>query len=158
TATRNRIFVCRPGAEAEETPCAEQIVATLARPAYRRPVSEGDVAAAMAFYQREREAGGSFDHGIHPALTPMPVSPFFLFRAEKENPEVPPGGTHPIDDFELASRLSFFLWSSIPDEELLSLAEQGKLRQPEVLEAQVRRMVADARANALVENFTGQWL
>jgi len=158
TPTRARIFVCRPQTEADEAPCAEQIISTLARRAFRRPVTEEDVAAVMAFYEQEREEGGSFDQGIHAALTRILVSPFFLFRAEKENPDVPPGGTHPIDDFELASRLSFFLWSSIPDEELLALAEQGRLRDPEVLEAQVRRMVADARADALVANFTGQWL
>ena len=158
TPTRARVFVCRPESEAEETPCAEEIIATLARRAYRRPATEDDVATVMAFYQQERDAGGSFDQGVHAALTRILVSPFFLFRAEKENPDVPPGGTHPIDDFELASRLSFFLWSSIPDEELLSLAEQGRLREPEVLEVQVRRMVADSRADALVENFTGQWL
>jgi len=158
TPTRDRLFVCRPGSEAEEVPCARQIIEKLARRAYRRPVTDDDIDVALAFYQSEREAGGSFDQGIHAALTRVLVSPFFLFRAEKENPDVPPGGTHPIDQFELASRLSFFLWSSIPDEELLSLAEQGKLRDPDVLEAQVRRMVADKRADSLVANFTGQWL
>jgi hypothetical protein len=158
TPTRDRIFVCRPNSVEEELPCAEQVLETLARRAYRRPVTEDDITTAMWFYDQERQAGGSFDQGIHAALTRVLVSPFFLFRAEKEHPDVPPGGTHPIDEFELASRLSFFLWSSIPDEELLSLAEQGQLRQPEVLEAQVRRMVADSRADALVENFTGQWL
>src|SRR5690606_30072547 len=153
TPTRDRIFVCRPESEADETPCAERIVSTLARRAYRRPVTEDDVAAVMTFYEQEREAGGTFDQGVHAALTRILVSPFFLFRAEKENPDVPSGGTHPIDDFELASRLSFFLWSSIPDEELLSLAEQGRLREPEVLEAQVRRMVADSGADAVGEHF-----
>jgi hypothetical protein len=158
TPTRDRIFVCRPESAAEEQSCAEQIVATLTRRAFRRPVTEEDVATAMAFYDDERQSGGDFDSGIHAALTRVLVSPFFLFRAEKESPDVPPGSTHPIDDFELASRLSFFLWSSIPDEELLALAEKGRLREANVLETQVRRMVADPRSQALVENFTGQWL
>ena len=158
TPSRRHIFTCRPESAAEETPCAEEILSHLARLAFRRAVTEEDIAAAMGFYQDERQAGGDFDSGVHAALTRILVSPFFLFRAEKENPDVPPGGTHPIDDFELASRLSFFLWSSIPDEELLSLAEQGRLRDADVLEQQVRRMIADKRARAMVDNFTGQWL
>ncbi|MBN1238643.1 MAG: DUF1592 domain-containing protein, partial [Gammaproteobacteria bacterium] len=158
TPSRNLIFTCRPESEAEEAPCAEQILSKLARRAFRRPVTEEDISAAMAFYEQERQSGGDFDSGIHAAVTRILVSPFFLFRVEKENPDVPPGGTHPIDDFELASRLSFFLWSSIPDEELLGLAEQGRLRDAEVLEQQVLRMIADERSQAFVENFTGQWL
>jgi hypothetical protein len=158
TPSREHIFVCRPESAAAEAPCAEQIVATLARRAFRRPVTDDDIDAVMAFYHFERETGGSFDDGIHAALTRILTSPFFLFRAEKENPHVPPGSTHPIDDFELASRLSFFLWSSIPDDELLERAEAGQLRDPKVLETQVRRMVADRRADALIQNFTGQWL
>jgi hypothetical protein len=112
----------------------------------------------LAFYEAERSAGGTFERGIHAALSRILVSPQFLFRVERESPDVPAGSTHPISEHELASRLSFFLWSSIPDEELLDLADQGRLREPDVLEAQVRRMTADRRADALVENFTGQWL
>ena len=156
--TRDRIFVCRPESAAEETACAEEIVSTLARRAFRRPITAEDIASPLAFYDDERALGGSFDAGIHAAVSRILVSPWFLFRAESESPDVPPGSTHPISDVELASRLSFFIWSSIPDDELLDLAEQGRLRDPSVLEAQVRRMIADSRAEALVENFTGQWL
>jgi hypothetical protein len=158
TPTRAAIFTCRPESAAEELPCAEEIVARLARAAYRRPVDADDVAPAMQYYASERENGGSFDQGIHAAVARMLVSPFFLFRVESEASDVPAGSSHRVTEHELASRLSFFLWSSIPDEELLTLADAGRLREPDVLEAQVRRMVADRRADALVENFTGQWL
>jgi hypothetical protein len=158
TPSRERIFVCRPATVAEEPACAEQIVSTLARRAFRRPVDANDIAAPMAFYSDERNDGGDFESGIHAAVARVLVSPWFLFRAERDSADVRVGAAHRISDLELASRLSFFLWSSIPDDELLDLAEQGRLREPDVLEAQVRRMVADARADALVENFTGQWL
>lgn len=158
TPTRDRVFTCRPASAAEEPACAEEILSRLARRAFRRPVDTDDLSAALDFYERERAAGGNFDSGIHAALSRILVSPWFLFRVESESPDVPAGSVHPISDHELASRLSFFLWSSIPDEELLDLADQGRLREPEVLEGQVRRMVADARASELIENFTGQWL
>jgi len=158
TPTRDRIFVCEPASQADEAACAEEIVATLARRAFRRPVTAEDIASPLAFYEDERSLGGDFDAGIHAAVSRILVSPWFLFRSETESPDVPPGSAHPISDVELASRLSFFLWSSIPDDELLEAAEQGLLSDPVALEAQVRRMIADSRSDALVDNFTGQWL
>ena len=158
TPTRQRIFSCYPDSEAEAPACAEEILAKLARRAYRRPVAGDDLVEVMAFYESERSAGGDFEDGVRVALSRMLVSPQFLFRVEAESPDVPAGGSHRISDVELASRLSFFLWSSIPDEEMLGLAESGRLREPAVLEAQVRRMLADERSDALVANFVGQWL
>jgi hypothetical protein len=158
TQSRDRIFVCRPAAATEEAACAEQIVATLAKRAFRRPVSAEDIAPALAFYDDARANGGDFDSGIHAAVSRVLVSPRFLFRVEQDSPDVPAGSDHRISDFELASRLSFFLWSSVPDDELLDLAEKGQLREADVLDAQVRRMLADQRSDALVENFVGQWL
>ncbi|HUF72340.1 MAG TPA: DUF1592 domain-containing protein [Gammaproteobacteria bacterium] len=158
TPTRQRIFSCYPESEAEAPACAEEILAKLAHRAYRRPVAGDGLVEVMAFYESERSAGGDFEDGIRVALSRMLVSPQFLFRVEAESPDVPAGGSHRISDVELASRLSFFLWSSIPDEELLGLAESGRLREPAVLEAQVRRMLADERSDALVANFVGQWL
>lgn len=158
TPIRDRIFSCYPEADAEARDCAEEVMLSLASGAFRRPVTAADIVDVMAFYDNERDAGGDFDSGIRVALSRLLVSPQFLFRTEAESPDVPPGGIAPVSDFELASRLSFFLWSSIPDEELRSLAEAGTLREPSVLESQVRRMLADERAGALVANFTGQWL
>ncbi|HEX7079439.1 MAG TPA: DUF1592 domain-containing protein [Gammaproteobacteria bacterium] len=158
TPSRARIFVCYPESATEERSCAEEIFGTLARRAFRRPVGEADIAAPLEFYEGARADGGDFEDGIRAGLARILVSPSFLFRTERSPEDLAPGSVHPISDIELASRLSFFLWSSIPDEELLALAEQGRLREPDVLEAQVRRMVADERADALVENFTGQWL
>jgi hypothetical protein len=158
TPTRERLFVCRPASAAEEAPCAEQVLSALARRAFRRPVDAADIEASLAFYNDARADGGDFDAGIRAAVSRMLVSPWFLFRVEGDSPDVPAGSNHAISDVELASRLSFFLWSSIPDDELLQLAENGKLREASVLEAQVRRMVADPRADAMVENFVGQWL
>ncbi|HEY8521142.1 MAG TPA: DUF1592 domain-containing protein [Gammaproteobacteria bacterium] len=158
TPSRAKLFVCRPASEAEEPACAREILSQLGRRAFRRPVTEDDIAELMAFYEQARAEGGDFDAGIRAAVARTLVSPFFLFRVETDSPDVPPGSDYPISDIELASRLSFFLWSSIPDEELLKLAEQGRLREPSVLEAQVDRMLADPRSNALVENFVGQWL
>jgi hypothetical protein len=158
TPTRERIFVCRPGSAAEEPACAEQILTSLARRAFRRSVNTDDIQASLAFYNDARAEGGNFDDGIRAAVSRMLVSPWFLFRVEADSPDVPPGSNHAISDFELASRLSFFLWSTIPDDELLTLAENGELRQASTLEAQVRRMIDDPRANAMVENFVGQWL
>jgi hypothetical protein len=158
TPMRERIFVCRPESAADESACAEQILSALARRAFRRPVERADIEASLAFYGDARTAGGDFDDGIRAAVSRMLVSPWFLFRVEADSPDVPAGSNHPISDFELASRLSFFLWSTIPDDELLSLAESSELREARTLEAQVRRMIADPRSDALVENFVGQWL
>jgi len=157
TASRRRIFVCRPATAAEEEPCARRILTTLERRAYRRPVNAADVQSLMPFYIAGRSEGG-FDLGIERALQRLLVSPQFLFRIERDPATAVPGTSHPISDIELASRLSFFLWSSIPDDELLDLATSGKLRQPGVLEKQVRRMMADARSASLVSNFAEQWL
>jgi hypothetical protein len=158
TPSRERIFVCRPTTQAQEPGCAAEILSKLARRAFRRPVTGEDIAASLAFYDDARANGGDFDTGIRAAVARMLVSPFFLFRVEADSPDVPPGSNHRISDLELASRLSFFLWSSIPDEELLETAEQGRLRDARVLEGQIERMLADSRSDALVENFVGQWL
>ena len=159
TASRRRIFVCRPdgtGAEAEAA-CAREILGGLARRAYRRPVTDADVETLLAFYDAGRSEGG-FERGIQEALTRLLVSPQFLFRVERDPADVAAGGVYRISDLELASRLSFFLWSTIPDDDLLAAAEAGALREPGVLGAQVRRMLADPRASALARNFGGQWL
>jgi hypothetical protein len=158
TPSRQQIFTCRPATEAEEPACAEQILSTLARRAFRRPVGAEDIDASLAFYNEARTEGGDFDDGIRAAVARMLVSPLFLFRVEADDPDVPAGSDHKISDFELASRLSFFLWSSIPDDRLLDLAEKSQLHEADVLEGEVRRMLADARSDALVENFVGQWL
>ncbi|MDQ6677297.1 MAG: DUF1592 domain-containing protein, partial [Acidobacteriota bacterium] len=157
TLSRERIFVCTPGLAAEEGPCARKIIANLGRRAYRRPVTNTDLKPLMAFYESGRREG-SFDSGIGMALRAILVSPNFLFRVEHDPTQAGPGTVHRISDIELASRLSFFLWSSIPDEELLKAAELGKLKDPAVLDTQVSRMLADPRSNAFVANFAGQWL
>jgi hypothetical protein len=156
--SRRRIFVCQPGTTSDETSCAGTIVSTLARRAYRRAVTSEDVETLLGFYRRARTTG-DFDSGIRAALERLLVSPDFLFRIEADPDKVAPGTAYRLSDVELASRVSFFLWSSIPDDELLDLAIGGKLRDTRVLEQQVRRMLADPRARtALVENFFGQWL
>jgi len=158
TPSRQRIFVCHPAAAKEEEPCARQILTSLARRAYRHSVTKAEVSPLMAFYQIGRREG-SFEKGIEMALRAMLVAPDFLFRIERDpTAGSAPGTVHRISDFELASRLSFFLWSSIPDDELLNLAEQGKLKDPAVLSAQVNRMLDDRRSKAFVSNFAGQWL
>ena len=159
TPSRDRIFVCRPasGAAADEAACAREIFSTLARRAYRRPVTEGDLAVLLDFYAQGRADGG-FEAGIELGLRRLLASPEFLFRVERDPAGAAPGSPYRVPDIELASRLSFFLWSSIPDDELLDLAAAGTLHQPDVIEAQTRRMLADPRAEALVENFAGQWL
>ena len=134
------------------------MLSNLAKRAYRRPVTAADLEAPMSFYSDARERGGSFDAGIRAGLARILASPNFTYRIERDAPGVKPGGAHPVSDVELASRLSFFLWSSIPDARLLDLAIAGQLRQPGVLAAEVRRMIADKRADALVSNFVGQWL
>jgi hypothetical protein len=156
--TRERIFICRPAAAAEETACANRIFTNLTRRAYRRPVNAADVEAPMTFYRDARKEGGDFDAGVRAGLARVLASPSFLYRVEEDPAGLRAGAAHPVSDIELASRLSFFLWSSIPDQQLMNLATAGRLREPGVLAAQVRRMVADKRADALVSNFTGQWL
>jgi hypothetical protein len=157
TPSRDKIFACRPTQAAEEQACAERIVSTLARRAYRRPTTADDLAQLMKLYSRGATEGG-FEAGIRLALQKILVSPEFLFLVEVDAPEAEPGSVHRVSDLELASRLSFFLWSSIPDEELLELAERGELANEAVLQAQVARMLADPRSASLVSNFAGQWL
>ena len=156
--SRERIFVCQPSSASDEDACAGKIVTTLARRAYRRPVTAADVEPPMTFYRQARDSGGSFDAGIRAGLARILASPSFLYRIERDPAGVRAGAAHAVSDVELASRLSFFLWSSIPDETLMDLAVAGRLRAPGVLAAQVRRMIANERADALVSNFTGQWL
>ncbi len=158
TPSRRAIFTCHPDTAAEETACAERIVADLARRAYRRPVTTADTAPLLAAYLAGREEGGGFEDGVRWAIEALLVSPKFLFRVEEPPAGAAPGAPYRVGDLDLASRLSFFLWSSIPDDELVDLAARGRLREPGVLEGQVRRMLDDPRAQALVENFAGQWL
>jgi hypothetical protein len=153
TPSRTEIFVCRPATAKEEDPCAQRILETLTRNAFRRPVTAVDVKQLLAFYRAGR-AAGDFDSGIQKAVEAMLVSPDFLFRVEQDQP----GKVYRVSDYELASRLSFFLWSSIPDDQLLAVAGAGKLRDSTELRRQVRRMLDDPRSYALVDNFAGQWL
>ena len=157
TASRMRIFVCRPPDPKEEPACASRILSNLARKAYRRSVNGKDLAALMQFYEEGRKAGG-FEGGIENAMVAMLASAKFLYRVEPPPADAHPGSIYRLDGTELASRLSFFLWSSIPDEELLTLAEQGKLSDPKVLEQQVRRMLVDPRSKTLTTNFAFEWL
>jgi len=157
TPSRDKIFVCHPATSAEEQPCAETIIANLAHRAYRRPTQADDLPQLVALYRQGAEMGG-FESGVRLALQKILVSPEFLFRVELDPADAPVGGVHRVSDIELASRLSFFLWSTIPDDELLAVAERGGLSEPSVLEAQVRRMLADPRSQSLVKNFAGQWL
>jgi mono/diheme cytochrome c family protein len=157
TPSRRALFTCTPAAAAEEPACAKNILATLVRRAYRRPVTDADLQPLLAIYQAERQERG-FDSGIQQALERVLVSPQFLFRIEREPANVAAGAVYRISDLELASRLSFFLWSSIPDDELLGAAERGTLSDRSVLERQVRRMLRDPRSDALVTNFAAQWL
>jgi hypothetical protein len=157
TPSRRRIFSCRPEGEAAQLACATSILDGLARRAYRRPVTRADVERLLPFYTEARADGG-FDAGIEAALTRLLVSPSFLFRIERDPGGAQPGSVYRVSDVELASRLSFFLWSSIPDDELLEVAAAGKLREAGGLERQVRRMLADRRSESLVKNFAAQWL
>jgi hypothetical protein len=160
SASRRKIFVCTPAAPAEEEPCARQILASLVRRAYRRPSTEEDLKPLLALYEsgRQEPQTGGFDSGIEMALRGILVSPDFLFRIERDPAGSAPGGVHRVNGFELASRLSFFLWSSIPDDELLKLAEQGKLADPKVVEQQTARMLDDPKSKAFIDNFSGQYL
>jgi Protein of unknown function (DUF1592)/Protein of unknown function (DUF1588)/Protein of unknown function (DUF1587)/Protein of unknown function (DUF1595)/Protein of unknown function (DUF1585) len=180
TPSRRRLFVCRPATvqeeaapasakaparsrrspreiQADEDGCARRIVSTLARRAYRRPVTDAEMATLMSFYDSGRKEG-TFDRGVELATRAVLVSPKFTFRIERDPAGAAPGSAYRISDLELASRLSFFLWSSIPDDELVDVASRGQLGTPAVLEAQIRRLLADPRARALVDNFAGQWL
>ena len=160
TPSRRAIFTCRPDVAApeDERVCATEIVSRLARRAYRRPVTPDDVDTLLGFFESGRESGGSFDSGIQLALERMLVDPDFLLRIERDPAGAAPGAPYRLSDVEVAARLAFFLWGSIPDEPLLDAAEQGTLTEPAVLEAQVRRMLADPRARSLVDDFAMQWL
>jgi mono/diheme cytochrome c family protein len=155
TPSRARIFVCHPASPSEDNACAQRILASLTRRAYRRPVREADWKPLLVFYQNAR-AHGDFDYGIQKAIEAMLVAPDFLFRVETDPPARP--RVYPLNDVDLASRLSFFLWSSVPDETLLALAEKSKLSDPAVLAQQVARMLDNPRSAAFVSNFAGQWL
>jgi hypothetical protein len=157
TPARRKIFVCTPAAPAKELDCATQILSSLVRRAYRQPVKDADIKPILDFYKSARH-DATFERGIQSALQLILASPKFVFRVEQDPVNVPPGGIYRISDVELASRLSFFLWSSIPDEELLTAASRGTLSNRAELERQVRRMLADPRSAALVANFAGQWL
>jgi hypothetical protein len=157
TPSRRRILVCRPTRPSDEEPCARKIFATLTRRAYRRAVTDKDLEAPLKFFRQGR-ANGSFDEGIDMGVRAVLVSPEFLFRIEQDPSGVAPHSPYKISDVELASRLSFFLWSSIPDDELLNVAIKNKLREPGMLEKQVRRMLADERSSTLITNFADQWL
>ncbi len=157
TESRKRIFVCKPSSVKDEQACATRIMSGLARRAYRRPVTDADVHPLLAAYQAGREKG-DFENGIKWSVEALLVSPKFLFRIEQDPTSTPAGAAYRLSDLDLASRLSFFLWSSIPDGELLNVAEQGRLKNPTVLEQQVKRLLADPRASAFVTNFGGQWL
>lgn len=157
TPSRERIFSCRPSRPAEERACATTILSKLARRAYRRPVTEADMSGLLRFYDEGRK-NNSFEAGIEMGLRAMLASPKFVFRAERDPAGIAPGSAYALNDVELASRLSFFIWSSIPDDELLALAESRKLRDPKTLAQQIQRMIADPKSQALVENFAGQWL
>ena len=157
TISRQRIFVCRPPDASEEAACASRIFTNIAHRAFRRPVTDRDIAAPMTFF-KEARAAGDFEKGIEGGLIAILASPKFLYRAEVPPQSVAAGSMYRISDLELASRLSFFLWSSIPDNELLTVAEQGKLKDPAVLEQQVKRMLKRPQAKSLVSNFAFQWL
>ncbi|HWF11623.1 MAG TPA: DUF1592 domain-containing protein [Bryobacteraceae bacterium] len=157
TPSRAKVFSCRPASSQDELPCARKIISTLMRRAYRRPIQDRDLETPLSFYQRQRNAK-NFDAGIEAALQFILASPEFLFRFEADPKDVAPGAVYQVSDVALASRLAFFLWSSPPDEELLALASSGKLRDRTILEQQVKRMLADSRSTALVDNFAAQWL
>jgi mono/diheme cytochrome c family protein len=158
TPSRRRIFVCRPAGAGDEEPCATRILSTLGRRAYRGEFTADDQKVLLDFFRRGRADGRTFEAGIDLALRRLLASPKFVFRVERDPAGVAPGAVYALNDLELASRLSFFLWSSLPDDELLTLASRGRLHDAATLERQVRRMLADPKAQALVDNFVGQWL
>jgi hypothetical protein len=157
TPSRRKIFTCRPAKGADEVPCAKQILTTLAKRAYRRPLTEADTETLLSFFQQGRNHGG-FDAGIENAIQLILASPKFLFRVEPDLANAAPGSIYRANDLELASRLSFFLWSSIPDDQLLDLAAKGRLKDPVVFDQQVARMLKDPKSRSLVDNFASQWL
>jgi len=161
TLSRRKIFVCKPAAPADEPACASKILSTLGRIAYRRPIDKATLGSLMEFYARgrgDRTGRGSFESGIESALQFILASPEFLIRFESDPANLAPNAVYRLDDLALASRLSFFLWSSIPDDQLLALATQSKLKDPVVLEQQIQRMLADPRSKSLIANFAEQWL
>ncbi|MEP7353410.1 MAG: DUF1592 domain-containing protein, partial [Acidobacteriota bacterium] len=158
TPSREKIFSCRPTSSSQEVGCAREILMRLARQAFRRPATERDLEPLLSFYQASRNRGGNFDQGIESSIRLILSDPQFIFRFEPHPATVAEGTAYRVTDLELASRLAFFLWSSLPDETLLNLAAQNKLRDNAVLEQQVRRMLADSRSDALVKNFGEQWL
>src|SRR5579875_961940 len=162
TPSRRKIFTCRPATEADEIPCAKKILGALARQAYRRPVTPDDLEGLLSFYQQGRNGDGknpgNFDTGIRTAIQAMLTSPEFVFRFEKAPANAAPGSNYRISDLELATRLSYFLWSSAPDDQLITVASENRLREPGMLEKQVRRMLADPKSEALTENFAVEWL
>jgi Protein of unknown function (DUF1592)/Protein of unknown function (DUF1588)/Protein of unknown function (DUF1585)/Protein of unknown function (DUF1587)/Protein of unknown function (DUF1595)/Cytochrome C oxidase, cbb3-type, subunit III len=157
TPSRRKIFLCHPSSASDEIPCAKKIISTLARQAYRRPVSDADLETLLGFYQSGRNKG-NFETGIEMAVRRMLSDPQFVYRFERDPANAAPDSPYRISDLELASRLSFFLWSSIPDDQLLDVAAHGKLHDPAMLEHQVRRMLSNPRADSLVNNFADQWL
>jgi len=157
TPSRRKIFLCRPSKSLSENACATKILTSLAHHAYRRAVTGADIAPLMKIYAQGRK-GADFEHGIEASLEAILVSPSFLFMRESDSAKSKPGTVHRISDTELATRLSFFLWSSIPDDQLLAVAEKNQLHQPEMLKAQVARMLTDPKSKALTDNFAGQWL
>ncbi len=157
TPSRRRVFVCQPASQRDELPCATKILSTMARRAFRRPLTDDNLVAPVAFYKTARETG-DFEAGIREALPAILASPKFLYRAERAPQRAAPGSIHRLSDLELASRLSFFLWGRMPDDELLDVASRGTLSDPTVLGAQVRRLLADPRSKSLVTNFGFQWL
>src|SRR5262249_46059388 len=161
TSSRQRIFSCRPTLASEERPCARQIIGRIGAEAYRRPLTAGEIDRLMPFYEKgagAAERGGNFESGVREALEAILASPHFIFRLEKEPESARPGSTYRIADVDLASRLSYFLWGTPPDQELLTIASQNKLSAPGMLEKQARRMLADTRADALGTRFAAQWL
>src|SRR5438093_3247445 len=152
------IFVCQPASPRDEGACARTIISTLVKHAFRRPPTAADLELLMEFYLAGRNEGGNFDQGIEAALQRILADPEFVYRGEPEPAALVAGKSYRVSDLALASRLSFFLWSSIPDDQLIDLAAQGRLKDPAMLEQQVRRMLKDPRAEALITNFTGQWL
>jgi hypothetical protein len=157
TPSRRRVLTCTPATPAEEQPCAERIIGALARIGFRGMQTDKDVATLLEFYAQGR-ADADFESGIEAAVERLLADPKFIYRVEREPTDTAAGASYRISDLELASRLSFFLWSSIPDDQLLALAEHGKLADPTVLEREVKRMLADPRSEALTANFAGQWL
>jgi hypothetical protein len=158
TASRKKILTCKPATAREEDVCARQIVSTLVKRAYRRPATRTDIDTVMEFYRQGRAEGGVFDAGIEAAVQRILADTEFIYRGESEPATLAAGKSYRVSDLALASRLSFFLWSSIPDDELIDVASQNRLRDPLVLEKQVKRMLADPKSQALISNFTGQWL